>query len=488
MAETVINHSGITLGKRRRKKIITYSLVGLLLCGAGVYSYQKFFTAQTAAPTVQYSTVKRGDVTETVSASGTVQAAKTANLNFIGTGDNKVATLSVKVGDHVKAGQVLATLDDSTVKTQIANAQASLSSAQAHLEEAKQGSTPEAIAVQQSSVDKAKLSLDAAQTTYNTQKHLFDSGAIPKNDLDQAKNTLDQAQASYKAAVAQLNQVKAPPQSSSILSAQAAVEQAQAQLQQQQVALDKLKMTAPFDGVVDQVNGNIGEVPSSGNSATSAFIVMDNSDSGNIQVSAQISQTDIGKVKEGIKATFTSSAYENKTFNGSVMTVYPEATTESGVTTYKVLLSVDNKEGLLKPGMTVNVTVEVGTHKDVLYVPAAALKDQNGKDGVFLKSPSVTGSQSNSNTSESNTQNSKRGQGQRQQGNSSFHFQPVTIGYYSSNMVEITSGLNDGDQVMIQTTPASGSSSNNGRTSNGFGGIPGMGGGGFGGGGMRGGR
>ncbi|HJV44463.1 MAG TPA: efflux RND transporter periplasmic adaptor subunit [Bacillota bacterium] len=499
MADTVVNHTGLSLGKKRRNKVIAYSLAGLLICGAGVYAYPKFFTTQTVAPTMQWATVKSGDVTETVSASGTVQASKQVNLNFIGTGDNKVSSLNVKVGDHVKAGQVVATLDDSTVQTQIANAQANLSAAQAKLAEAQQGATAEEIAVQEANVEKAKLSVDEATNTYNRQKQLFDAGALAKSDLDQAKSSLDQAQVSYKSSLAQLNQVKAPPQSATILTAEASVKQAEAQLQQQQIALDKLKMIAPIDGIIDQVNGNIGEVPSSGNNSTSAFIVMDNSDSGNIQVTAQISQTDIGKVKEGLNATFTTSAYENKTFNGKVSTVYPEATTEQGVTTYKVILDVDNKEGLLKPGMTMNVTVDVGTHKNVLYVPAAALKDQNGKDGVYLRTTSTTDAQATNNNSNnnnnSNSDNSTRsnkkaqsqGQGQRQQGNTGFHFQPVTIGYYSADKVEITSGLNEGDQVAIEMArPSTSSSSGNNRSSNGFGGIPGMGGAG-GMGGMRGG-
>ncbi|WP_264175968.1 HlyD family secretion protein [Effusibacillus dendaii] len=304
-----------------------------------------------------------------MTASGTVQAAKQVSLNFSGSG-GEITAINVKVGDHVKAGQVLATLDDSTAKTQVKNAEANLAAEQAHLDEATQGSTPDEIAVQQANVDKAKVELDAAKNTYNIQKNLYASGAVSKSDLDQAKNSLDQAQASYDSAVAQLNQTKAPPKSATVQAAQAAVAQAQTQLQQQQIALDKLSLKAPMDGVITQVNGDVGEIPSN-----NPFMVMDDSDSGNLEVMAQISQSDIGKIQPGMNATFTTNAYSDKTFNGTVKLVYPEGTTTSSVTTYKVLLTVDNKEGLLKSGMTVNVTIDVGTHKNVLYVPAAALKD-----------------------------------------------------------------------------------------------------------------
>jgi HlyD family secretion protein len=227
------------------------------------------------------------------------------------------------------------------------------------------------------------------------------------------------------------------------------VKQAEAQLEKKKVALKDLTLVAPSDGLVVQVNGNVGELPSD------PFIVLDNSTTGTMEVLAQVSESDIGKVKEGLSATFTTSTYSDKTFTGTVTLVYPEATTNSNVTTYDVLLSVDNKEGLLKSGMTMNVKIEIGTHKDVLYVTPAALKSQNGKDGVYLA-----------------TENAPNGRG--------YQFQPVTIGYYSSERVEITEGLKEGDEVVL--TLSSGTS-NTSRTQQmggmpGMGGVPGMGGGG----------
>jgi HlyD family secretion protein len=533
MAEVVTNDLVLSLKKKNRKKMITISLAVLLVLGTGIFVYEKYAASQSTASVLQLATVKRGDVMETVSASGTVQAPKQVSLNFSGSG-GEITSINVKVGDHVKAGQVLATLDDSTARTQVMNAQANLQSAQAHLAEVQQGSTPQDIAVQQANVDKAKaaldaakntydiqkaseqmqkakVTLDAAQTNYNREKSLFDAGAVPKSDLDQAKQTLDQAQADYQtavvaynqaqadynnnlkqaqaaydSAVAQLNQLKAPPKDSTVAQAQAAVTQAEAQLQQQEIALSKLTLKAPIDGVVTQVNGNVGEMPSN-----NPVIVLDNSDSKDLQVLAQVSQSDIGKIQAGMDATFTVSAYENKQFKGKVLMVYPEATTESGVTTYKVLLSVDNTEGLLKPGMTLNVTIIVGTHKNVLYIPAAALRDQNGKDGVFVPNQTSSSQTAKESTSGNSSENGSRGNARRTQTASPYTFKPVTIGYYSSDRVEITSGLKEGDQVVLSFNNNSGnnagSSSSNRRSVNGFGGmggIPGMGGAGGG----RGGR
>ncbi|GAX91618.1 efflux RND transporter periplasmic adaptor subunit [Effusibacillus lacus] len=443
MSEIVLNETKPSFGRKNRKKTAILSIVGLLLAGTGYWMYQKSAAQPNASPMIQWVAVKRGDVTETVSASGIVQAPKQISLNFSGTGNEVVTSVNVKIGDQVNAGQVLATVEDANARAEVANAKANLLAAQARLSEVKQGATQEEIAIQEENLNKAKLTLEGAKTTYEYTKKQFDFGGVPKMQLDQAKLDLDQAQASYNVAVAQYNQVKAPPQASSIQSAEAAVLQAEAQLQKQEVALQKYTLKAPMDGVIVQVNGNVGEIPDN----NSAFIVMDNSNTEGLEVLAQVSQSDIGKIKVGMQATVTSSSFADKKFQAKVTTIYPEATTESGVTSYKVLLSVDNQENLLKTGMTTNVTIEIGTHKNVLYVPVAALKYQNGSDGVYVA-------------------------GQAPQEKSPLRFQPVKVGYYSSDRVEIVSGLQEGEQVALQMG-TSGSSAT--RPAGGLG-IPGMGG------------
>lgn len=459
MAEITRNDPMLSYGKKKpRKKIAILTMAGLLVAGAGIWIYEKYAAQPTASPMILWTAVKRGDVTETVSASGKVQAPKRIELNFSGTGNEPLKSIDVKVGDHVKAGQVLATVDDAGAKLQVANAEANLLAAKARLAEAKQGPTAEAIAMQQENVNKAKAALEAAKTTYEYQKKQYEIGDLPKMQLDQAKNSLDQAQAAYNMAVAEYNQAKEPPKDSSVQAAEAAVQQAEVQLRQQQLTLQKYTLKAPMDGVVVEVNGNAGEIPAN----NTPVIVMDNSDSEGLEILAQVSQSDIGKIKAGMKATVSSSSYADKKFNAEVTSIYPEATTESGVTTYKVLLSVENKEGLLKPGMTTNVAIEVGTHTNVLYIPAAALRDQNGTDGVFVAGNAST---------DSSKENPKRS-GQTRQSTPPYRFQPVKIGLYGSDRVEIVSGLQEGEQVVLQTgNPASSAS----RPQGGFG-IPGMGG------------
>ncbi|MGC5326097.1 efflux RND transporter periplasmic adaptor subunit [Brevibacillus sp. SYSU BS000544] len=511
MAELVKSNPFHGLKQKGKKKIIVIGLSVLLVSGAGVFAYQQWMAPQQTSTVMRMESVKRGDVTESIASSGTVQASKRISLSPNADEATTITAIHVKVGDEVKAGQVLATLDDAAARIQVIAAEARLLSAKAKLTEAQKAKTTAELKTLQAkvtqtkaawdaaqkgystqkaltSLEKAKTSLQNAQNTYNTQKNLFEAGIISKNEWDQAKTSveqaqleynaavlennqtqgqlqseIEQAQAAYETAVSDLNEAKSGTDVSTIQTAQAEVEQAAADLQEKKDILNNLIVKAPIDGMIVEINGNLGEVPSQ------PFIVMDNSNSGNLEVLAQISESDIGKVKEGLTSTFTTNSFSDKEFKGKVTLVYPEATTDSGVTSYKVLLSVDNKDRLLKTGMSMNVNIEVGTHKDVLYVPVAALKTQNGKDGVF-----VSTSQSSDNPAGS------------EQGRMPYRFVPVTVGYYSSDKVEITSGLNEGDKIVLTMNNTSQTSTNRNQP-NGMG-IPGLGGPGMGGAGGMGGQ
>ena len=169
--------------------------------------------------------------------------------------------------------------------------------------------------------------------------------------------------------------------------------------------------------------------------------------------------------------------------------ISPEATTANGVTTYQVLLSVNNSEGLLRPGMTTNVSVTTGSHKNVLYIPAQALHEQNGQDGVLVSTSGSSGARGNDAQGNSAQGNGAQGNGSQFRGSRSnggqdsasaaggtaaagnTRFQKVEIGYFTSDKVEIVSGLNEGDSVVITfSLPTAQQSSGN---RNGFGGFGG---------------
>lgn len=541
MNETSKKQSFFSKTGKNRKRIMITGLAVLLLGGGGIVGYQMFMAPAQAEAAYTVVKVGRGDITETVMASGTVQASKRSTLSFADAENAKdvISSINVQVGDVVKKGDVLATMDDSVARMQLINAEANLLSAQAKLEEALKSKTEGEMRTLQANVNqaktelematktidlekarndeaKAKENLDKANKNFTSQKALFDAGAISRTEyetaqteLEQAKRDyqtatlaleqaegqsaykIEQAQAAYQTALENLEEAQKGPDSASILSARAAVEQAKAQLQTSQSALNAVTLKAPMDGVIVAVNGNVGEIPSN------QVIVMDNSNSGNLEVLAQISESDIGKVKEGLSVTFGTNTYPDKTFHGSVKLVYPEATTNSGVTTYDVLLSVDNKEGLLKIGMTMNVTIEIGSHTNVLVIPASALQSRNGTDGVLLMNSSGSaenrsgaaesragdgeqkqagrqGQQSPSSTQPNSQQEGRQAGNSENRGNLPYRFQPVKIGYFASGRVEIVEGLSEGDQIVI--LPTAGGSSGSTQGSMRMGSVPAMGG------------
>ncbi|WP_051289643.1 efflux RND transporter periplasmic adaptor subunit [Paenibacillus massiliensis] len=547
MGEASITNPLGALRKKRRKRLIWTVGVLAVALGAGGYLYFNMQSTPSFVPTAQTVQVARGDVTKTLELSGTVEATKEVNLNFTSADDTKLTAVNVKVGDVVKKGQVLATLDQSDGLVQLKESQASLEVAQAQLEQAQETASESEIAVQRVNVSKAELTLESARTAtdvetaqrtvdsakkkldsakqeYEDQAYLYEANAIAESELNQAKDSLDSAQEeydnaqlelsnkqksvdkaikeaeiSYQSSLAQLNATLEPPKAASLVSAKASVLQAQTQVEQKQADLEKLVLTAPWDGIILQVNGDVGTSP------TTPFIVMNDSNSEELSVSAAVSESDIGSVEVGQSATFKSDTYPNESFEGKVTSIAPEATTDSGVTTYEVKMSISNTNGLLKTGMSMDVTLDLGTHSNVLYIPSTALITRGDQDGVMklagtgsstsnsnssggsvdnqssTEPPAATTPSENNNTSGNNVNKSNGGvQSNRQNAAGGVQFQPVEVGLYTADRVEITSGLKENDTITIPTQTEISSSSSTSSSSRSQQSI--MGGGSFGGG------
>lgn len=547
MGEASITNPLGALRKKRRKRLIWTVGVLAVALGAGGYLYFNMQSTPSFVPIAQTVQVARGDVTKTLELSGTVEATKEVNLNFTSADDTKLTAVNVKVGDVVKKGQVLATLDQSDGLVQLKESQASLEVAQAQLEQAQETASESEIAVQRANVSKAELTLESARTAtdvetaqrtvdsakkkldsakqeYEDQAYLYEVNAIAESELNQAKDSLDSAQEeydnaqlelsnkqksvdkaikeaeiSYQSSLAQLNATLEPPKAASLVSAKASVLQAQTQVEQKQADLEKLVLTAPWDGIILQVNGDVGTSP------TTPFIVMNDSNSEELSVSAAVSESDIGSVEVGQSATFKSDTYPNESFEGKVTSIAPEATTDSGVTTYEVKMSISNTNGLLKTGMSMDVTLDLGTHSNVLYIPSTALITRGDQDGVMklagtgsstsnsnssggsvdnqssTEPPAATTPSENNNTSGNNVNKSNGGvQSNRQNAAGGVQFQPVEVGLYTADRVEITSGLKENDTITIPTQTEISSSSSTSSSSRSQQSI--MGGGSFGGG------
>jgi HlyD family secretion protein len=290
---------------------------------------------------LQYKTaaVAKGEVVQTVQATGTVQPIRQVE---VGTQVNgPITKLYVDFNSEVKEGQTVAQIDPTVYQARVAQAQANLVSAR-------------------SDVTAIQAKLTQAQKELTRDRQL-----VPKNLISQSE--LDADVANRDVLAAQLKQ------------ARAAVEQAVAALELSQADLDYTVIKSPVNGVVVARNVNEGQTVVASLAAATLFVIA--TDLTHVQVEAAIPEADIGKILDGQPVSFTVDAFPNDKFKGEVNQVRINATTVQNVVTYTVIITAENPERKLLPGMTANVSIEVARREDVLKVPNAALRFR----------PSVTG-------------------------------------------------------------------------------------------------
>src|SRR5262245_16626783 len=323
------------------------ALTGLLIVaavGAGVGAYY----IKRGGPEIQIVTspISRGDIIDTVGATGTLQAVTTVQVGSQVSGN--ISWLGADFNSIVKKGQVMARLDPSLFEAQLEQSKANLAQTRANLAKA------------QSDLERMKVQLTDAQQKYTRAKELAEKALLPQSDLDSAKIAVDSAQASLAAQQATVNQ------------ATASVSMAQASVNQNQVNLDHTIITAPIDGIVTQRSVDVGQTVAASMQAPTLFMLA--ADLTKMQVNANIDEADVGRIRPGQHVTFRVDAYPTDTFEGTVSQIRLQPVVVQNVTTYGTVIDVPNNQLKLKPGMTANVKVEISKRTDVLRVPNAALR------------------------------------------------------------------------------------------------------------------
>jgi HlyD family secretion protein len=278
---------------------------------------------ETPAPTYQAVPIERRDIVVSAQASGAVQPDTTVEVKSKASGE--ILDLAVETGQTVKRGDLMVRVDPRIPRNAVAQAQADLEVAQARLANA------------------------------NSQKRradeLFKSQSITEQEHEQA--LLDYANANAE-----------------VIRARVALDNARDQL-------DDTNVRAPISGTIIEKQVERGQVISSPtNDVGGGTVLLKMADLNLVQVRTLVDETDIGKVQAGQRATVTVDAFPNRPFSGAVLKIEPQAQTEQNVTMFPVLVRIDNKEGLLRPGMNSEVEIHVGRRDDVLAVPNAALRTQ----------------------------------------------------------------------------------------------------------------
>jgi HlyD family secretion protein len=296
-----------------------------------------------------------GDLVETVTATGTLEALDTVQVGSETSG--RILDVLVDFNDQVKKGQVLATIDPEQASARADEAAAQLRAARAAVARAQ--------ATQAESAQNLKRS-----------RSLMESGLISRQDYDTAQATAQRSQAD-------------------VASARAQATVAEATLTAARSSLQKTSILSPIDGIVLSRAVEPGQTVAASFQTPVLFTIA--RDLKDMTLHVQVDEADVGKVREGQPATFTVDAYPQRDFESRVVSLRNVATTEQNVVTYEAVLSVDNSALLLRPGMTATASVVTQRKQGVLLVPNAALRftppdvaaaNQEQRRGLFL--PGIT--------------------------------------------------------------------------------------------------
>lgn len=418
-----------------KKLVIPIMVLSMVFAGCG--SEAASTTEQEALTSVEVQEIEKGNINKILTYSGKVQPVQTINITSKLTGI--VDTVNFEVGDEVKKGDVLFTIDTSDINDQIRQLQASLQSSQAavnsaqlSLDQIKNGSLEQNRIQLQAAVDNAKIAYDNAQSsfndisvTYNNMKTLYSAGAVSKQEFDQtelgyntSKNSVDQAKLAYDTAVENLRIYDEQTVNNTLESAQQGVEQAEAGKQalnvQIQILRDSLKdakVTSPIDGVVSQRNIEATNMVSS---QAQPFVIVDTS---SLTVELKVSEDIINEIKQGDIVDISIPTYSDEILQGTVKTVSPSADTTS---TYPVKVEIPNNDGTIKAGMFAEVSFVKDKRQNTVVVPRDAVFEE--EDGKFVY------------VAENDTAVKRQ----------------VETGIDNGKDIEITSGIKQGDLVIVK--------------------------------------
>ena len=330
-------------------------------------------------PAIEYETtvVEQGTIATTVTATGTIEPVTSVEVGTQVSGI--VAKIYVDYNSVVKAGQVIAELDKTNLISELASQRANLTSAQS--------------------------SMQYQKANYERQKNLYDKGLISANDYEQAR--LSYVQAQQQVTTAQQNVKRA------------------------ETNLGYATITSPINGVVLSKAVEEGQTVAASFSTPTLFTIAQ--DLTDMRVIADIDEADIGEVKEGQRVTFTVDAFPRDVFQGFVTQVRQQATTESNVVTYEVVISAPNADLKLKPGLTANVTIYTLEKNDVLMVASKALRF-SPNEALIAKDETIEHSDAKTKlwVREGKT----------------FRAIPVETGVSNGTLTELTSGIKAGTEVL----------------------------------------
>ena len=398
---------------------------------AGVWYFKR---GKSDAPQYQSTPVERGELTQLVTATGTLNPV--VNVTVGSQVSGRISRLYVDFNSAVKSNQVIAEIDPSTYQATVEQAEADLANAKANLE--------------------------LQQVQARRSSNLYTNNLVSGSDNDTAIATLHEAEATVKIKKASLDNAL--------------------------VNLAYCKILSPVDGVVISRAVELGQTVASSFSTPTLFQIAN--DLTKMQIDANVAEADVGGVVEAQNVDFTVDAYPTRTFHGTVVQVRNSPTTVNNVVTYDCVIGVTNADYKLKPGMTANVSIVVAHREDALTIPNSALRFHPPNAGMVTTNavaPQVVQATTNGNSAGASSWQGHRGGGHPHGERPVIHtvyllsgegkdarLQSVQIktGISDGIATEVLSGLNEGDKVVTGAALPNGSTAAPSNPFGGGGGFP----------------
>jgi HlyD family secretion protein len=372
-----------------KKKWKVLLLLGLLVVIAGAV-LASIRISQRGVVTVQTGKVIKMDLTSLVTASGEIKPRNYINIGTNAQVPAPITAIFVKEGDHVRKGEVLASLANVQPTADLKAQDAALNSALADssASEAAVKSAEDSVTVAQAQVDHDKADLEQKRVDFKRAQELFDSKLISSQDYEAKRATFELAQATLVASERRVSQAQAArvQAAAQLGSTQKKIAQYQAMVTRSQNILSQYQAIAPLDGVVTNLPVRVGEtvVPGIQNSPSSTIMTI--ADMSIITAEVHVDETDIVSVKLDQSADVTIDALPNKTFKGRVIEIGDTAllrssgvaasqsqTSSQEAKDFKVVIALDIPEDLVRPGLSCTAKVVTAVRHDILGIPIQAL-------------------------------------------------------------------------------------------------------------------
>ncbi|OPY72279.1 MAG: Macrolide export protein MacA [Syntrophorhabdus sp. PtaU1.Bin058] len=327
----------------KRKKYVIAAIAAIVIAGLIIFfvGRGKGRTSRDGESFIS----KRGNVTYFTEQTGIIKARVGAIVKVGTRATGVLTTLKYQVGDYVKKGELIATIDDRELLANTRNLEAQIEEQKKDLE-----------------VKKAQYLYN--KRDYEREERLLVKEFTTKDSVDKAKKELDIA-----AAQVELGKAK--------------VKEAVEKLKALEVSLSYTKIYAPISGYVSQVTTQEGETVVAGLSAVNLITIIDAT---KLEMWIYVDETDIGRVRPGMKVEYWVDAYRDKRFSGTIDLIYPQPEIKENVVYYLAILKIEPKDtAFLKPEMTTHVRIIIDEKKNVITVPNNAVRFEDGKNVVYVK-------------------------------------------------------------------------------------------------------